>query len=147
MIRESQSGEWVSASGTVLVWQIKEDKRPLYVESAILCLKIGEGKTQRWKLSHVFRHPREDPHRKWTIDQVDDAPQVGETAGFAKSLTLKDATSFLKNTWWHFEPDPGWRVIDAAVCKSAWKQCFHSEPPVQLLEEAEKWRGKEKKEE
>src|SRR4051812_14848297 len=63
---------YTSTEVRVLIWQIKEDDRPLRVESAIICLRL-EGKGNRWALAHVSRHPQvEQPPPAWRLSHVTD---------------------------------------------------------------------------
>lgn len=146
MVQQSLVGKWREASAAVLVWMIREDERPLYVESAVLWLMLTNPDAKTWMLTHVYRHPKSDPDFRWRVSAVMDAPHVGTTGVLVSPPVVRQVMEFLDRTWWSFEPESDWTVIDAQVCSDAWKTCIGEPPPLSLVQSAEQWRGKRKPE-
>jgi len=118
----------VSATTRILVWAIQEDGRPLYVESCVVWLRWEESGQKRWMLAHLYRHPKEGPRpRQWNLSQVDDAKQIARRQ-FDHAPTNPEVYQFLKETWWEFVPDKGWRLLDAEVCRGAWLEAIGQAP-------------------
>jgi hypothetical protein len=137
----TDDGPWTNATGHILVWKIEEDTRPLYSESAVLWLQAQTPTGKKWKLAHVFRHPRY-PRTAWTINKVMDAPQFGTSAVYDRPPRADVVGAFLLKTWWSFKPDKGFRLIDGAVCVQNWQASTGSPAPQALVNEPERWRSK-----
>jgi hypothetical protein len=106
----------------VLAWQSEKDDRPLYLDSAILWLKLANGSEA---LAHVYRHPREE--RAWHLSMVYDAP-FERLRVFAKRPTRDEVDAFLKRTWWTFHVDSDFTLLGAEVCKDAWQEALGAPP-------------------
>jgi hypothetical protein len=106
----------------VLLWRVKEDERPLYVEKAIVWVEVREkGAKPRWLLLHVFRHPREKGQydNQWRLAQVADSP-VTPLKRFDTPPRSADIREFLKASDWT-EGMTGFRELGAGVCLKGWK--------------------------
>jgi hypothetical protein len=118
-------------SARILAWMIEIDDRPLLIQSALLWLRVEspDGPT-RFRLARVFRHPLNTPpgDKLWQLSEDDDGPRVGERS-YRSSPTAAELELFLKATEWTFAATDGnYRVIDAEVCRNAWKELFGVEP-------------------
>lgn len=142
MAHEALGQEWTNATGRILVWMIREDIRPLYVESAVLWLQVNTPAGRKWKLAHVFRHPKSPPSTTWTISQVMDACQFGTSGDYAAPPEPRVVEAFLRETWWRFKPDKTWRLLDGAVCARNWQACTGAPAPEALVGEPERWRSR-----
>lgn len=112
----------------VLVWQIMEDDRPLYVESCVVWLHWKDGRDYPWRLAHLYRHPKDQqPPPEWRLSMVWDVPYTSRQE-FDHPPTNADVNQFLKDTWWKFEPEDRWRLLDAAVCVNTWREVIGEEP-------------------
>ncbi len=115
----------VAAEVRILIWQIMEDDRPLYVESAIVWFRLEDG---CWMLAKLYRHPREPhPPPVWQLALVCDAPQIPRM-DFDHAPTNDEIYKFLRDSWWEFAPAGGFRLLDASVCAGAWKTVTGQEP-------------------
>ena len=117
-----------SASGHILAWKVKEDDRPLYVESFIAVIEVD--KTQ-YLLTHLFRHPRGHDSR-WMETVVTDAPHVGSRS-FDHPPNQMELLGFLGDTWWSFTEDPDWRILDVGLNTEEWENLTAQEPPEEFL--------------
>ena len=99
------------ATPRLVAWRIKEDDRPLYVESAIVEVHAGS----RWGLAHIFRHPRDATPRGWEMAVVYDAPQT-PMRSFEARPTEAEVDQFLTDTWWTGHPDSGFRTLSEGRC-------------------------------
>jgi hypothetical protein len=119
----------------VLVWQIKEDDRPLYVEQAIVWMRWEGENAKRWMLVNVFRHPRaRRSPREWELAVVCDADGYAELREFDHPPNNADVYRFLEDTWWTFSVDHSFRLLDAAVCTKDWKEII-GEAPTKFYDE------------
>lgn len=118
----------VAAEARILIWQIMEDERPLYVESAIVWLRLEGAGRRRWILAHVYRHPRQpQPPPEWRLSVVFDAPHTPRRV-FDHAPKNDEIYEFMRDTWWKFAPENGFRLLDASVCAEAWKTVTGQEP-------------------
>jgi hypothetical protein len=118
----------IPTEARILTWQILEDDRPLYIESCITWFRFKKGGKDQWRLSHLYRHPKNKslPIR-WNISMVYDAPQIPQQ-DFDHPPTESEVDRFLLDTWWAFHPDKGWKLIDSEVCSTAWVASIGSKP-------------------
>jgi hypothetical protein len=123
LTRAAFYNETVAQDAHVLIWAIEEDNRPLRAESCILWLKWKEEGKDCWTLAHLCRHPPIG----WGLMIVFDAPQTSRW-DYDHPRTNPEVYEFLKATWWKFEPDDGFQLLDAAVCTSAWKKAIGEAP-------------------
>jgi hypothetical protein len=133
LARAAADEDEVVADARILTWQIREDDRPLYVESAIVWLRLEGSGRERWMLAHVFRHPRE--FRSWKLSGVFDVPYAPRRM-FDYPPKNAEVYQFLRATWWEFGPDflYGFRLVDAAVCAEAWKAVIGQEPTEKYID-------------
>src|SRR5262249_37432290 len=97
------------------------------VESAIICLRL-EGKENRWALAHVYRHPQvEQPPPAWRLSHVTDVKYVA-LRGFDHTPKNDEIETFLHDTWWKFTPDNGFKLLDGAMCETAWRAVTGQQP-------------------
>ena len=106
----------------VLAWQIDEDDRPLRVERALVWIAARD---KRWILANLYRHPKESP--EWHISRVYDVPYVGSQS-YSAAPKRAQLDEFLKDSWWHFRLDSGWRSLGNEVCRDAWMRSFGEAP-------------------
>jgi hypothetical protein len=100
----------------LLRWRIKEDDRPLRVESAIVQVEVrAAGAPPHWLLLEVFRHPR-DAHGHadvWRLSQIADTPVTG-VRRFAAPPTAAELERFLAEGGWN--DISGFRELGSGVC-------------------------------
>jgi hypothetical protein len=139
-------------SGDVLCWQIREDGRPLRVESCILWLRLAGVSTVAWRVSHIYRHPLEK--NQWYKAVVDDAPipherEFDHPPSSAEVLAFIDATEWEwalvatgMGSCWEQESKKmreiaGFRCLDGRVCRGIWRgrtgSAFDLEVPPEYL--------------
>jgi len=134
-------------SAHLLAFVSREDKRPWYVEDALLLLELPKGE---WVLVHAVRNPRYPPELKrkpsrWMAHEVMDAPYVGDRA-FTHRPTRNEMGQFLKDNEWQPESDKYWQVVQSEVDEVVWQRILRynspwfktSKPPASL-------KGKESK--
>jgi hypothetical protein len=138
----TDGGRWTNATGHILVWKIEEDTRPLYSESAVLWLQIQTTAGKKWKLAHVFRHPKYPFGKTWCLNKIMDTPQHDTSAVYDRPPRADVLEAFLRETWWSFKPDRGFRLIDGAVCVQNWQASTGSPAPQGLVNEPGRWRSK-----
>lgn len=118
----------VATETRILIWQIKEDDRPLRVESCIVWLRREDRRGQRWVLANLYRHPSKgQPLPEWRLSAVHDAPHTPRKE-YDHPPNNEEVYKFLEQTWWEFRPRDGFKLIDAAVCVSAWKEAIGQVP-------------------
>ena len=103
----------------VLAWQSMKDDRPLYFEECIAVIERQKG----WVLIRLFRHPKEKGG--WELAMVNDAPQT-PFVQYARKPTKEDLLSFLKSSWWSFEPSGTFHIIRSGICEAELKSLFGS---------------------
>lgn len=134
-------GIWTNATGRILVWKIQEDSRPLYTESAVLWLQARTPAGNKWKLAHLFRHPKY-PHATWCLHKIMDSPQRDTSAVYDRPPRADEVEAFLRETCWSFMPDRGFRLTDGAVCVQNWQAATGAPAPQALVNELGRWRSK-----
>jgi hypothetical protein len=107
----------------VLAWHVQEDDRPLRVEQVLLWVKAEKS----WILADLFRHPLGGAKAAWYISSITDVAQNGSHV-YDAAPTHAQLDLFLKESWWKFEPSPGFKLLDSEVCRDAWTGAF-GEPP------------------
>lgn len=126
-----------NASGSILVWMVQEDNRPLYVESFIAVFTDGD----QWRLTHLWRHPRDkNPNfSRWQEFSVDDAPFVGSLKLNHKP-TQSELLRFLQDTWWEFNVESDWHIHDVGLNPLGWRDMTGNAPPDDFIKEIGKHR-------
>lgn len=107
----------------LLAFTSREDKRPWYVDDALLLLELPKNE---WMLVHAVRNPRypSDLKRKpskWTAHDVMDAPYVGDRT-FKHRPTRREMDRFLKDNDWQAESDKYSQVIQSDVDEAVWQK-------------------------
>jgi hypothetical protein len=110
----------------LLAFDAKVDDRPLYVEGALVAVEF---KSQRWRLLHAYRHPREPrvEGRGWHIWIVNDAPVIG-SKDFKKQPTQAEVEDFLRRTAWEFGASHGFRLVRGEVYADTWQSALGHRP-------------------
>lgn len=130
-------GAGTPADARILVWEVKEDDRPLYVEQAILWLRWGAEGAGRWMLVNAYRHPKDlQPLPHWAMAEVFDAPGYAELREFDHPPDNAEVYQFLEDTWWTFEQERGWTLLHAAVCADVWSDVI-GEAPTRFYDDSE----------
>jgi hypothetical protein len=122
----------------VLAWLIKEDDRPLRVESCLVLKDLGKDDEHgRWCLSHLYRHP-DGRDNAWTLPPlwVSPPPPLGPKEPVAidhakrlkKKPTNKDVYEAAKDVQWRFAVDEGWKLLSCAVCERNWFAAVGEKP-------------------
>jgi hypothetical protein len=101
----------------VIAWKAQVDKRPLYVEE---CIGVVERK-KGWVLVKLNRHPQEK--RGWELAIVYDAGQTPYRV-YNQKPTKAELISFLKSSWWSFEPSGGYRLVQSGICEDTLQNLF-----------------------
>ena len=114
----------------LLAFVSREDKRPWYVEDALLILERPKGE---WVLVHAVRNPRYPPELKrnpspWSPREVMDAPYVGDRT-FKHRPTQKEMDQFLKDNEWQPESDKCWQVVQSEVDEVVWQRILGYNSP------------------
>ncbi len=98
----------------VLCWQIREDGRPLLVDSCILWLIVEKESERKWRLSHLYRHPRKED--KWDYAMGMD-PSVTCKRDFDHPPSSEEVLDFIDSVMWDWElqEENGGFAIDSVV--------------------------------
>jgi hypothetical protein len=110
----------------LLAFKSEIDERPLFVESALIAVKLKPG---NWWLAHVYRHPR-DSHvgaLRWNLSAVRDAPFTPEME-FRHQPSKYEVETFLRDTWWEFSPSDHFRLLRARVFSDTWEKVLGYRP-------------------
>jgi hypothetical protein len=122
----------------VLAWQVREDDRPLRVESCLVLKVLEEPREHgHWSLAHLYRHPF-GRDNVWTLPPlwVSPPPPLGPAEPvaidhmkrFKSRPTNKDIYDSLKDVQWRFDLEPGWRWVGCAVCERNWEAAIDEKP-------------------
>jgi hypothetical protein len=112
----------------VLVWEVSEDRRPLYVESCVVWVHWQESAGSKWRLAHLYRHPRvEGPPPAWRYSMVYDSV-IPYRRTFDYPPDNGDVYRFLKDIGWKFRATDGFELRDAGVSVNAWQEVI-GQPP------------------
>lgn len=122
----------------VLAWQVREDKRPLRVETCLVLKDLGKDDGHgRWCLAYLYRHPHlEAP--AWQVPLVFPPPvrkgrAVPAVPEYCKRFTDRpgneDVSRFLKGVRWKSRWDDDWKLLGGAVCARAWRSAIGEQPP------------------
>ena len=126
----------------VLAWVIKEDARPLRVESCLVLKDLGkESEAGRWCLSHLYRHPH-GRDNTWTLPPLWVSPPaplgpekpvaISHLKRLKTKPTNKDLDAAAKEVQWRFGVDGDWKIVSCAVCERNWFAAT-GEKPVQFF--------------
>ena len=118
-LHEAQSPN-KQVTAKILAWGVKVDERPLYVESALLWVRVQQpGGRDQWMLAKVFRHPRSGPGATWQLAIVFDAPQ-NPLVSYNHPPTNKDVARFIEESWWN-DGMAGFQELGAGVSRNGWE--------------------------
>jgi hypothetical protein len=120
----------------VLAWQIRQDNRPLRVESSLAVKVLGDEK--KYIITHLFRHP-DTKDSKWQESMLHaTGGSAGPTGTWYYHTKLfegrpgnKELYAALKSPedlHWRWEPDPGWQLIGCGVCEASWQVITKEKP-------------------
>src|SRR5262245_2458199 len=122
----------------VLAWKVKEDDRPLRVETCLVLKDLGgEDEHGRWCLAHLYRHPlgKDNTWRLpplWVSPPAPLGPEKPVDIDHAKRLKTKpgnkDIYDSLKEVQWQFALDKDWKLVGCAVCERAWEAATGEKP-------------------
>ena len=123
--------EYKPVSAHLLAFISREDRRPWYVDDALLVLQLPKGE---WLLVHTARNPRYPKGHQggastWHVYQVMDAAFVGDRH-FDHRPTRAELDKFLKDNDWQFESDKSWRVVGRAVDEETWQKVLGYKSPL-----------------
>ena len=117
----------------VLAWYAMVDDRPLYVNEALLCLRLTRG---RWALAQLAQNPIPDPHvapqkrdagTRWNYHVIFDmAWQPG--AVYSQRPTVAEVDDFLQR----WREQRGFRITTEGVRKKTWQRMFQRALPGKL---------------
>ena len=121
----------------VLTWRVKEDDRPLRVESCLVLKDLGEDDGHgRWCLALLFRHPAaEDAAWRVPVNFPPPVPKGQPVAAAPESSTLEDrpgnagVCKFLKQVRWQVTREEDWRLLGGAVRPRTWRADVGEKPP------------------
>jgi hypothetical protein len=118
-------GAPVEATARILAWSIEVDDRPLVVDRVILWVRYSNS----WLLAHLYRHPLDSAPNNtfWHVARVTDIAYTGQQS-YSHAPTVAELDQFLKETWWKFQAEGGFRFLDAGICDDAWKEAMGSPP-------------------
>ncbi len=104
------------------------DDRPLFVESALVAVKMETGK---WGLAYVYRHPREKEEgaNRWRLSEVADAHQC-PSREFVHRPSRDEVERFLVDSWWRFRlsASPGFRLVRDRIFSETWEKALGYRP-------------------
>jgi len=136
----------------LLTWQIiEDDDRGLYVECAIICIRLEKDGENRFLLANIFRHPEpiqdllgpslrsinhlfypsKYPIRlpRWQLSFICDAPKQKPCCrAFHHRPSNSDIYVFLRDVEWDYLASDGFRLIDTAVCVKSWTSVSGTAP-------------------
>jgi hypothetical protein len=110
---------------TLLAFVAREDRRPWYVDDALLVLYWPQG---IWQLVHAVRNPKYPKDYKftpgstaWQLHHVYDAPSFAERS-FDHPPTREEVNLFLKDNEFQFKSDRIFRVAERVFYDDAWEK-------------------------
>ena len=124
----------------VLAWTIKEDDRPLRVESCLV-LKVlpDESEQGRWCLAHLYRHPlAKEPKWELSMTHVTGEPGTKYFPGLdihhverlkarPNNKAIYAALGF-EEVNWKFALEDDWKLVGCGVCEDAWQAAIGEKP-------------------
>jgi len=125
----------------VLAWMIKEDDRPLRVETCLVLKEMSEESEQgRWCLAQLYRHPN-SKKPEWQLSSTHHSGGEPGTKYFAgldilhaerfkkkpSSKTIYDALGW-EQVNWTFELEKDWKLVGCGVCEDAWQTAIGEKP-------------------
>lgn len=122
----------------VLAFRSMVDDRPLYLDEAIVWAHdLGDDAgAERWRLVHVYRHPKDDDD--WKLSVINDANDYEATESYDHAPTIDEAKKFFEETWW-WQRDDSFRKLAMGMPRSAWQKAFGADPqppPTWIVEES-----------
>jgi hypothetical protein len=128
----------VAVESHVLVWEIRQDRRPFRVETAIVWVHTKDEGKDRWTLDLLFCHPLDRNQVRKANPIWHGAPRVNVRGTTRRKFDHPpqddEIRRYLQIVGWKFAPrtGPDFTLIDGGVCAGAWKKVTGKEPP-QLL--------------
>lgn len=119
----------------VLAWIVRQDERPLRVESCLVLKVLKEDSERgRYCLSHIYRHPNA-AEPEWRLPPLWISPPgdvpivtIEHFKRFKEKPTNKAVAGMLKDVQWSFAFEKGWQVIGCGVCEVAWERATGERP-------------------
>jgi hypothetical protein len=122
----------------VLAWQVREDDRPLRVESCLVLKDLGrESEAGRWCLSHLYRHPL-GKQKTWQLAPIWVSPPpplgpekpvvINHFKRLKNKPTNKEIYGTTKEIQWKFSLDEGWNWVSCSVCEKSWEAAIGEKP-------------------
>jgi hypothetical protein len=120
-----------SSAAHLLAFISREDKRPWYVDDALLLLELPKG---NWMLVHAVRNPKypaklKRPAGRWHVHQVMDAPFVGDRC-FNHRPTREEMREFIADNRLQFETDKFWIALNRVIDEKVWQTVLGYNSPV-----------------
>ena len=118
-----------------LAWQIRQDDRPLRVES---CLAVKVSRDGRgYTLTHLYRHPG-DPEPRWKVSNVHGIGRPGGPPGqwrfhyktFDGRPGNKELYAALapEGVDWRWDTRHGFKFVGCGVCEASWQAVTREKP-------------------
>jgi hypothetical protein len=112
----------------LLAFEVEVDDRPLYVEAALIAVKLDG---DIWRLSCVHRHPKEKrkDSNAWRLSVIYDVDQ-SPSEDYNHRPTEAEVDAFLKHAWWKFaaDADGGFRLLQGKVFAETWENVLGYKP-------------------
>jgi hypothetical protein len=110
----------------LLAFMAQADNRPLYAESALLAIELTN---EKWRLVHVYRHPKEhvEHFRHWKVAAMTDVPYTG-SRDLERRPTKAEVEKFIRDTRWVFGPSNSFRLVRGVVYSEEWQRALGHEP-------------------
>ena len=99
----------------LLAWQVAEDDRPLYVETAVVAARSNG----TWFLAKLYRHPRRE-HNDWEMAVVLDAPRHVPAQDYNAPPSPSQIQTFRVRSWWERGHGGSFRILDEGECAAWW---------------------------
>lgn len=130
-LAEIKTAAYPFGESKVLAWSIREDNRPLRVESCLVGNIAGEEKDE-WRIIVIYRHPLSDD-KKWHLAMLHATYPKGHKFFpglwhfgmelFDTQPSNKDVVSFLNRPTisWTFATEEKWHLLDSHISTDNWK--------------------------
>jgi hypothetical protein len=126
-----------SRRAAILAWRIEEDDRPWRVERALVWVELfgPQAPQKRFGLMAFARTPNEGPPSRaptgWRLPQHHHGEPIA-IEWYAGPPDASQVDRFLAGIWRDFSfkaPSNGFKTLDAAVCRRAWRTHLGQVPP------------------
>jgi hypothetical protein len=106
------------------------DARPLYLDDALVALKLQDGS---WRLIHACRSPRDNSevHRRWAEYTVMDS-RIVSCRSFKERPTPIEVAEFIHDSCFLLKPRRGYRILKGEIFYETWKRILGYTPTYKI---------------